>query len=167
MPGAAGDRALRKWINAFNRCGVDGLIANNRPGGTALIGAELATVVGHPVQAGRTFWTAKAFHGYISAAYQVECSYVTVLQFFHRQGYALKVPQPYPDREDEAQRERFRQKLKQLCTQPDVDIWFADESGFEDDPRTRRRWDLKSRKTRASKNEDHLPVICKGLLIPP
>jgi len=67
------DRALRKWINAFNRRGVDGLIANKRPGRTALIGTEqaeeLTTVVDHPVQAGRTFWTAKAFHGYTSEAY--------------------------------------------------------------------------------------------------
>ena len=51
------DRAVRKWINAFNRRGVDGLIANKRPGRTALIGAEtaeeLTSIVEHPVQAGR------------------------------------------------------------------------------------------------------------------
>jgi transposase len=154
------ERALPKWINAFNRSGVDGLIVNKRPGRTALVGAEqaeeLAAVVEHPIQAGRTFWTAKAFHGYISEAYQIECSYETVLRFFHRQGYALKVPQPWPDRQDEAERQRFREKLKELCAQPDVDIWFADESGFDSDPRPRRRWDLKGRKTRATKNGDHL-----------
>jgi transposase len=26
------NRALRKWINRFNRCGVDGLIVKKRPG---------------------------------------------------------------------------------------------------------------------------------------
>jgi transposase len=164
------DRALRKWINAFNRRGVDGLIANKRPGRTALIGAqqaeELTTVVDHPVQAGRTFWTAKAFHGYISEAYQIECSYETVLRFFHRQGYALKVPQPWPDRQDEAQREIFRQRLKELCAQPDVDIWFADESGFDGDPRPRRRWDLKGRKTRVTKNGGHLRMNVMGMVCP-
>ena len=164
------ERALRKWINAFNRSGVDGLIANKRPGRTALISAEqaeeLATVVDHPILAGRTFWTAKAFHGYISEAYQIECSYETVLRFFHRQGYALKVPQPWPDRQDEAQRQRFRQKLKELCAQPDVDIWFADESGFDGDPRPRHRWDLKGRKTRATKNGDHLRMNVIGMVCP-
>jgi hypothetical protein len=149
---------------------VDGLIANKRPGRSALIGAEkaeeLATVVEHPVQAGRTFWTAKAFHGYISEAYQIECSYETVLRFFHRQGYALKVPQPWPDRQDEAKREIFRQRLKELCAQPDVDVWFADESGFDGDPRPRRRWDLKGRKTRATKNGDHLRMNVIGMVCP-
>ena len=33
-----------------------------------------------------------AFHGYISGAYQIECSYETVVRFFHKQGYALKMP---------------------------------------------------------------------------
>jgi len=49
------------------------------------------------------------------------------------------VPRPWPDRQDEKQREVFRQKLRQLSEQPDVDLWFADESGFEGDPRPRRR----------------------------
>ena len=163
-------RAVRKWINAFNRCGVEGLIANKRPGRTALIGAEtaeeLTTVIDHPVQAGRTFWTAKAFHGYIREAYQIQCSYETVLRFFHRQGYALKVPQLWPDRQDEAERERFRHKLKELCAQPRLDIWFADESGFDGDPRPRRRWDLKGRKTRATKNGDHQRMNVIGMLCP-
>jgi len=30
---------------------------------------------------------------------------------------------------------------KQLMDRSDVDIWFADESGFEGDPRSRKRWD--------------------------
>jgi hypothetical protein len=35
------------------------------------------------------------------------------------------------------------EELKQLLDPPDVDIWFADESGFEGDPRPRKRWDKK------------------------
>jgi hypothetical protein len=34
-------------------------------------------------------------------------------------------------------------KYVPLLDQPDVDIWFADESGFEGDPRPRKRWDKK------------------------
>jgi hypothetical protein len=33
------------------------------------------------------------------------------------------------------------EELKQLFEQTEVDIWFADESGFEGDPRPRKRWD--------------------------
>ena len=61
------------------------------------------------------------------------------------------MPQPWPDRQDEQLREVFLKELKQLLNQPDVDIWFADESGFEGDPRPRKRWDKKGRKTRVTK----------------
>ena len=54
-----------------------------------------------------------------------------MVRFFHKQGYALKTPQPWPDKQDEQLRETFLQELKQLMEQPHVDIWFADESGFE------------------------------------
>ena len=164
------NRALRKWINAFNHSGVDGLIVRKRPGRTAILkgqrAEELIKLIETPQTAQRTFWTAKAFHGYISESYQIECSYQTVVRFFHKQGFALKVPQPWPDRQDENQRQAFRQRLKELCQQPDIDIWFADESGFEADPRPRRRWDRKGNKTRITKNGDHIRMNAMGMVCP-
>lgn len=164
------NRALRKWINNFNRSGVDGLIVNKRPGRMAIIrdqqASELADLIDQPQQAGRTFWTAKAFHGYIGNAYQVECSYETVVRFFHKKGFALKTPQPWPDKQDEQLREKFLQELKKLFSQQDVDIWFADESGFEGDPRPRKRWDKKGRKTRVTKNGGHLRMNVIGMVCP-
>ncbi len=50
-------------------------------------------------EANREFWTVK-----ISEAYEVECCYQTVARFFHQQAYALKIPQPFPDRQDEEKR---------------------------------------------------------------
>jgi transposase len=144
------NRAIRKWINAFNRCGVDGLIVKKRPGRMTIINdqqaLQLTNLIDQPQQAQRAFWTAKAFHGYISKEYQIQCSYEAVVRFFHKQGYALKTPQPWPDKQDEQLRETFLQQLKQLMDQPHVDIWFADESGFEGDPRPRKRWDKKGSK---------------------
>ena len=164
------NRALRKWINAFNHSGVDGLIVRKRPGRTAILkgqqAEELIKLIEAPQTAQRTFWTAKAFHGYISESYQIECSYQTVVRFFHKQGFALKVPQPWPDRQDENQRQAFRQRLKELCQQPDIDIWFADESGFEADPRPRKRWDRKGNKTRITKNGDHIRMNAMGMVCP-
>ncbi|MDY6793447.1 MAG: IS630 family transposase [Thermodesulfobacteriota bacterium] len=164
------NRALRKWINRFNHSGVDGIIAKKRPGRTEIIRpeqkSELAELIDQPQQAERTFWTAKAFHGYISDVYQVECSYRTVVRFFHKQGFALKTPQPWSDKQDEQLRENFLQELEQLFNQPDVDIWFADESGFEGDPRPRRRWDKKGRKTRITKNGGHLRMNVIGMVCP-
>ena len=109
------NRAFRKWINRFNQCGVDGLIVKKRPGRMAIINdqqaPELAELIDQPQQAQRNFCTAKAFHGYISEKYQIHCSYETVVRFFHKQGYALKTPQPWPDKQDEQLREAFLQRL--------------------------------------------------------
>ena len=164
------DRALWKWIQLFNRCGADGLIINKRPGRTAIIrgnqAADLLQLVEHPEKAERTFWTAKAFHGFISDTYQVECSYETVVRFFHREGFALKTPRPWSDRQDESMREAFLQKLEQLYHDENIDIWFADESGFEGDPRPRRRWDKKGNKTRSTKNGNHLRMNVLGMVCP-
>ncbi len=41
---------------------------------------ELAELFDQPQQAQRSFWTAKAFHGYISKQYQIHCSYETVMK---------------------------------------------------------------------------------------
>src|SRR5690606_34943686 len=90
----------------------------------------------------------------------------TVVRFFHEQIFALKVPQPWPDRQDEKQRQALREELKILCQDPDTDIWYGDESGFEGDPRPRRRWDKKGAKTRSTKNGDHIRMNVIGLVCP-
>jgi len=81
-------------------------------------------------------------------------------------GYVLKVPQPWPDRQDEKLREAFRNQLRLLSEQEDIDIWFEDESGFEGDPRPRRRWDRKGNKTRSTKNGDHIRMNTLGTVCP-
>jgi transposase len=70
------NRAVRKWINRFNESGVDGLIVKKRQGRMAIINGQqavdIANLIDQPQQTERTFWTAKAFHGYVSKAYQIE-----------------------------------------------------------------------------------------------
>ena len=120
------ERALRKWIVAFNERGIDGLIVRKRPGRTAILNGtqaeELTALIEEPQRAERTFWTARAFHSYISEAYQIQCSYQSVVRFFHRQGFTLKVPQPWADRQDELLREAFMEKLKALFDQAILDV---------------------------------------------
>lgn len=108
----------------------------------------------------------QAFRGYIGKAYQIEYSYETVVRFFHKQGFALKPLQPWPDKQDEQLRETFLKELIQLFNQRDVDIWFADESGFEGDPRPRNRRDKKGRKTRVTKNGGQLRMNVIGMVCP-
>jgi len=88
------NRALRKWINRFNHCGVDGLIVKKRPGRMTIIDDQqawqLTALIDQPQQAQRTFWTAKAFHGYISKEYQIQCSYETVSSVFSQTRLCIK-----------------------------------------------------------------------------
>ena len=164
------DRSVRNWINSFNDRGVDGLIVNKRPGRTAIFNGieaeKYAALIACPEKADRDFWTAKAFHGYISGTYEVECSYQTVVRFFHKQGYALKVPQSFPDRQDEALRQKFINELESWYNDDNTDVWFQDESGFEGDPRPRRRWDKKGSKSKVVKNGDHLRMNVMGMVCP-
>lgn len=164
------DRTVRNWINLFNEKGVDGLIVNKRPGRTAILkgsdAKKYADLIDHPEKASREFWTAKAFHGYISEEYEIECSYQTVVRFFHKQGYALKMPQPFPDRQDEELRQKFLHELECLYHDEGTELWFQDESGFEGDPRPRKRWDKKGSKSRVTKNGDHLRMNVMGMVCP-
>nr|CBX30496.1 hypothetical protein N47_K27360 [uncultured Desulfobacterium sp.] len=75
-------------------------------------------MIENPDIAKRSFWTAKAFHGYIS----IECSYQTAVRFFHRQGFALKYPRPWSDRQDQKIGGAFCQKVSELLQQDNVDI---------------------------------------------
>ena len=47
-----------------------------------------------------------------------------------------------------------------------MDVWFADESGFEGDPRPRRRWDRKGNEIRITQNGDHLRMNVMGMVCP-
>lgn len=163
-------RSLQKWIKVFNERGVDGLIGKKRSGRKRKIVGEQARKfvesIDNPQRAERDFWTARAFHGYVSEHYEIDCSYETLVRFFHEHGFALKVPQPWPDRQDESLRAAFRERLGVWCRQSETDVWFCDESGFEGDPRPRRRWDRKGRKTRVTKNGDHVRMNVIGLVCP-
>ena len=54
---------------------------------------DFAKLIDQPEKSEREFWTARVFHGYLGEAYQMEWSYQTAVHFFHKQGFALKVPQ--------------------------------------------------------------------------
>jgi transposase len=164
------DLTLRRWILAFNRRGIDGLIDRPKPGRRRKISrekaADLCAVLDDPKRVGQVHWTGKKFHGYLRSDLSLEVGYSTVIRFLHEQNYRLKVPQPWPDRQNEAERQAFVETLQALQQDPDVEIWFGDESGFEGDPRPRRRWAKKGEKARVTKNGDHLRMNVTAIIAP-
>ncbi len=138
-------RTVRRWIRSFNVSGLEGLLDKPKSGRPRKIPKSQVSVcrylLDHPASVGESHWTAVRFHGYLRKEMQIEAGYSTVIRFLRERDYRLRVPQPWPDRQDESLRQAFRQRLRELLLDPEVDLWFADETGIEGDPRPRRRPD--------------------------
>jgi len=139
------DRMLRLWIELFNRGGIDALITKARPGRRRKVKLErvrdlLLPVLENPATVGQGHWTAVKLHGYLKQQLQMEFGYSTTVRWLHELNFNLRVPQPWPERQNEEQRRAFREELEAWCADPGVELWFGDESGIEGDPRPRRRW---------------------------
>lgn len=139
------DRMVRLWIEMFNRGGIDALITKPRPGRRRKVKLErvrdlLVPVLENPAQAGQVHWTGVKLHGYLKEQLQIELGYSTTVRWLHELDYHLRVPQPWPERQNEEERKLFLEELRTLSADPQVELWFGDECGVEGDPRPRRRW---------------------------
>lgn len=139
------DRMVRLWIELFNRGGIDALITKTRPGRRRKVKLErvhdlLLPVLENPAAVGQGHWTAVKLHGYLKEQLQLEFGYSTTVRWLHELNFHLRVPQPWPERQNEEARRIFREELQAWCADPKVALWFGDESGIEGDPRPRRRW---------------------------
>jgi transposase len=163
-------QTLLIWIKAFNTQGIDGLIEKDRPGRPRKIAADhterLTDLLRHPDKAEIAHWTAKKFLGHLRDDLQIDCGYRTVVRWLHEHNFRLKVPQPWPDRKDEALRQAYLERLRALLGDPDVDLWYMDEMGVEGDPRPRRRWAPVGEKARVTRNGDHLRMNVTGMIGP-
>jgi len=163
-------RSLNNWIRKFNEQGIDGLIERPRSGRPSKITPEQIAhyrqLIEQPELAEQLHWTAVKFHGYLRQELQHEIGYRTVVRWLHDQNFRLKVPQPWPARQDEEQRQLFLEQLKAYLLNKTIDIWYLDEMGIEGDPRPRRRWAQKGAKIRVPYYGEHLRMNVTGLVGP-
>lgn len=139
------ERMVRLWIELFNRGSIDALITRPKPGRPRKVKLErvrdlLVPVLENPAQAGQVHWTGVKVHGYLKEQLAVELGYRTAVRWLHELNFHLRVPQPWPERQNEEERKKFAEELRSLCEDPKVELWFSDECGVEGDPRPRRRW---------------------------
>lgn len=139
------DRMVRLWIELYNRGGIDGLITRPKPGRPRKVKLErvrdlLVPVLANPAQAGQVHWTGVKVHGYLKAKLNIDLDYRTIIRWLHELNFHLRVPQPWPERQNQQQRQDFLEELRVLVADPKVELWFGDECGVEGDPRPRRRW---------------------------
>ena len=161
-------RTLSRWVNQFNHFGIDGLIEGPRIGRPRKISPEQSAqyeeLIEYPERANRTHWTAKKFHGYLTKELELEIGYRTVARWLHEQDFRLKVPRPWPNGQDEEKRKAHVHKTNTYLSDPEIDLWYLDETGIEGDPRPRRRWAKKGKQIRHPYQGTHIRMSASGLV---
>lgn len=141
------DRMVRLWIESSNRGGIDAL-RTKKPGGRPpqrklkreRVRDLLLPVLENPAQAGVIHWTWVKLHGSLKEQLCMDLGYRTAVRWLHELDYHLRVPHPWPERQNEQQRQAFLEQLRTWTAESGVKLWFCDECGVEGDPRPRRRW---------------------------
>lgn len=163
-------RTLSRWVERFNERGIDGLIEGRHSGRPGKITPEQSSgyeeLIRHPERVEQTHWTGKKFHGYLTKELDQEIGYRTVVRWLHTKGFRLKVPRPWPNGQDEEKRKAFVELLRIFLGDPEIDLWFLDETGIEGDPRPRRRWAQKGEKIRQPYQGTHLRMSVTGTVCP-
>ncbi|MCX5871920.1 MAG: IS630 family transposase [Deltaproteobacteria bacterium] len=110
---------------------------------------------------------AKKFHGYLIEQLQQEIGYRTVVRWLQDKKFRLKVPRSWPNGQDEAQRGPFVKKLVTYLSDPEIDLWYGDESRIEGDPRPPgRRWAKRGEKIRQPYQGTHIRRNVTGMVGP-
>jgi transposase len=120
----------------------------------------------HPDELDQTYWTARKVHGFLHKKFDIQLGYSTLTRYFRRHGFHLKVPRHWPFKQDEEKSEAFRELLSRWLSDPNIDVWFCDETGFVGDPRPRRRWAHKSDRIRVPFMGTHIRQNVVGAVHP-
>jgi transposase len=165
------DRVVRLWIEMFNTGGIDALTTKGRPGRVRRVKLErirdlLVPVLENPSQAGELHWTGVKVHGWLKEQLGLEVGYSTTVRYLHELGYNLRVPRPWPERQNEEERNIFLDQLRTWQADPGVELWFADECGVEGDPRPRRRWSARGSRPKVPYLGDHIRANVIGAVCP-
>jgi transposase len=166
------DRMVRLWILSFNKGGIDALRTRSKPGRPRKAKLErvrdlLLPVLENPAQAGQVHWTGVKLHGHLKEKLAIELGYRTAVRWLHELDFNLRVPRPWPERQDPPQREAFKEKLQQWAAQEETfELWFQDESGVEGDPRPRRRWSQPGKPRTVPYLGDHIRQNVIGSVCP-
>ena len=143
------ERCLQLWVKRFNDSGIDGVTYRPKPGRPRSIPIEdvqskILPVLDDPSSADRHHWTVVSLCGWLKSERKLNISYRTLVRYLHEHNYGRRIPRPVPEPPDKdkwsQQRNEFIPKLLDLLKDPQVDVFFGDESGFEGDPRPRQRW---------------------------
>ena len=165
------DRMVRLWIELFNRGGIDAL-RTKKPGGRKRkvklerVRDLLVPVLENPAQVGVVHWTGVKLHGYLKEQLCIDLGYRTTIRWLHELNFHLRFPRPWPERQNEQDRQAFLERLQGWTADPTVQLWFGDECGVEGDPRPRRRWVQPGKPRTVPYLGDHIRQNVVGVVCP-
>lgn len=164
-------QTVRRYINLFNRRGIDGLIEKSRAGRPRRIPKgqfqkEVVPLIEDPSRAGESHWTGVKLHGHLTKELCHELGYSTTMRYLHENDFALRYPRTMPAGQDQEKRLSFLSDLRNLLKKRGIQLWFGDESGFEADPRPRRIWVKKGSKPTIPYSGDHIRTSVIGAVQP-
>lgn len=165
------DRMVRLWIELFNRGGIDALVPRKSTGRPRKVKLErvrdlLVPVLENPAQAGVVHWTGVKVHGYLKEHLCVDLGYRTAVGWLHDLNFNLRFPRPWPERQNEQERQAYRERLTGWTNDPTIKLWFCDECGVEGDPRPRRRWVQPGKPRSVPYQGDHIRQNVVGAVSP-
>ena len=165
------ERTIRRWISLFNESGLDGLALKGYAGQPRKIEAEkfraeYIPLLLAPEKVGESHWTALKFYGYLREEFHEEFGYSTLLRYLDENEIALRYPRRWPEQQDAKKRKAFLSELSALVSDEANSLWFADEAGFEGDPRPRRVWVKKGSKPKVPYRGNHIRHSVVGAVNP-
>ena len=163
--------SIQRWIKTFNSYGLEGLLARGEPGRKKSISVsefakDIAPVLENPGEHNQDHWTAIKLHGHLKDSGKINCAYSTLVRSLHENKYSLVVPRPTHPQRDETLREQFIEELCAYDRNPDVEIFFSDEAGFEGDPRPRSKWVKRGTKPTCQRTGCHVRTNVIGAVAP-
>tara|TARA_B100000315_G_C14497139_1_gene550571 strand:- start:147 stop:1163 length:1017 start_codon:yes stop_codon:yes gene_type:complete len=163
-------RSIQNWVKLWNEGGAEALktgkYSGRKPRIHPIVQAKLCELLRYPDEINQTYWTARKLYGLLNEQLNIQIGYSTLTRYFRQHGFRLKVPRHWPHRQDEERREAFRELLSRWLSDPNIDVWFGDETGFVGDPRPRRRWAHKSDKIRVPYMGTHIRQNVVGAVHP-
>lgn len=163
------ERTIRRICLLFNRRGIDGLIEKKHRGRPRKLAPNECKDLVEKFQKQRPeqyFWSVRKFHGILKENKELDISYSTVRRIIIEQGLSLQVPRPWPAEQDEEKRVIFREKFKELYSNPDIEVWFLDETGIEGNPRPRKAWYPKGSRPKHLRQSEHIRTNICGMVAP-
>lgn len=154
------ESTIIRWINLWNQGGIDALVPRAKSGRPPKVNGEqrqkIIDLMNDPQSAGQTHWTGRKIWGYLKEVESINLGYSTLTRLLHEENFCLKVPRPWPEKQDPVLRAQFRRDISNMLDNEDLDVWFCDESGFLADPRPRRVWAVKGSKIKSTRTGIHL-----------